>query len=142
MTIDNYLIVDQTNTITAIIGWDGVSVFTQPLNTQLIKFNGPAGVGWHWDGTKAVDPRPVPVAPQTPTVPQTVSPRQARLALIQAGLYDQVTTTISSSDKTTQVWWEFASVIERQNPILLRVAAQIGLQYYQIDSLFILAATL
>jgi hypothetical protein len=142
MPIDNYVIIDLTNTVISIIGWDGSSPFIQPPNTQLIKFNGPAGEGWHWDGTKAVDPRPVPVPPQAPSVPQTVSPRQARLALIQSGLYNQVNTTINTSDQTTQVWWEFASTIDRQNPILIQVATQIGLQAYQIDALFILAATL
>ena len=140
-----YLLIDNTNTITNTIDWDGIKPFTPPTGTTLVQFIGPSGIGWKWDGIKAIDPRPVPTSPPvpvTPSVPQIVSPRQARLALVQNGLLDQVNATINASDKTTQVWWEFASVIERQNPILIQVATNIGLQSYQIDALFVLAATL
>ena len=134
-----YLIIDGNNTITNLIDWDGIKPFTPPTGATILPFTGPAGIGWKWNGTKAIDPTPAPAAP---TVPQIVSPRQARLALAQNGLLDHVNATINASDQSTQVWWEFASIIERQNPILLNVAAQMGLQPYQIDALFILAATL
>ena len=138
--MSTYIIIDGNNTITNLIDWDGIKPFTPPTGATILPFTGPAGIGWKWNGTKALDPTPAPVAP--PSVPQTVSPRQARLALVQSGLYDQVNATINALDKTTQVWWEYTLVIERQNPILLNVAAQIGLQSYQVDALFILAATL
>ena len=139
--VDNYLTVDQTNTIVSVFGWDGVAPFTPPASTQLFKFNGPSGVGWHWDGTTATDPN-APLPPTAPTVPQRVSPRQARLALVQAGLYAQVQQTIAAAPVATQVWWEFASVIERQNPLMLGIAAQLGLTAAQIDALFTSASTL
>src|ERR1700719_2195865 len=104
-----YLIIDGNNTITNLIDWDGIKPFTPPTGATILPFTGPAGIGWKWNGTKAIDPTPAPAAP---TVPQIVSPRQARLALAQNGLLDHVNATINASDQSTQVWWEYASIID------------------------------
>jgi hypothetical protein len=78
--MDNYVLIDQTNMIINVIAWDGSSPYPTPPNTQLVKFNGPAGVGWAWDGVQAVDPRPTPVVTPPPSV---IDPIYAYLKTIQ-----------------------------------------------------------
>jgi hypothetical protein len=134
----NYIFIDANNKITNIIDWDGVADY--PLPSIPIQFSGASGIGWHWDGTSAVDPN-APVL-SGPVVPQSVSPRQARLALVQVGLYPQVQQAIAAADQATQVWWEFASTIDRQNPLLLTMATQLGLDAARLDGLFTLASQL
>lgn len=72
----------------------------------------------------------------------TCTPRQARLALQQAGLLTAVTDWISSADNTTQIEWEFALEIRRDWPPITLCATYLGLSEEQLDDLFILAATL
>lgn len=71
-----------------------------------------------------------------------ITPRQARLALQQAGLLDAVTAWIASADATTQIEWEFALEVRRDWLPILACATALGLTEAQVDDLFILAATL
>lgn len=71
-----------------------------------------------------------------------VTMRQARLALVHVGLYAQVQNTVAAADPATQVWWDYSDTVERANPILNAVAAQLGLTSAQVDALFKTAATL
>jgi hypothetical protein len=71
-----------------------------------------------------------------------VTMRQARLALIAAGLYDKVNTAINASDESTQVWWEYSTNVERNNSILNAMATQLSLTSAQVDGLFQAAANL
>jgi len=135
-----YIAIDKNNVIKALIEWDGTAAYTPPAGTTLVVCDVPAGVDWVWDGTKATDPNaPPPLPPEPVTV---VTARQARLALIQAGLYDQVVTAVNAADQTTQVWWQYSPFIERQNPILLAMATQLSLSPTQVDTLFQTASTL
>ncbi len=76
------------------------------------------------------------------TVPETVTPRQARLALIAAGLDDDVDAYFAAQPKAVQVAWEFATEYHRDDPIISAAAAAIGLTGQQVDDLFIQAAAL
>jgi len=76
-----------------------------------------------------------------PNVPEIVSRLQAMLALNAAGLLATVETLISKSDASTQIYWADAPEFHRENPILLSIAARLGLAPAQIDALFISAAT-
>jgi hypothetical protein len=80
--------------------------------------------------------------PNATVVPKTVSPRQARLALNANGLLDKVTTAVASSDKATQLTWEFATEIDRNSQLIATLGSQLGLTPAQIDALFIQAAHL
>lgn len=71
-----------------------------------------------------------------------VSPRQARLALSQAGLLAAVTAWIASADATTQIEWEFALEVRRDWPPILACGAALGLSEAQLDALFAQAAEL
>lgn len=82
----------------------------------------------------------------SPTIPQEVTMRQARLALNAAGKLAAVQTAINGMvdpNKTnTQIWWDYSSVVQRGQPIVASLGAAIGLDSAGIDNLFTTAATL
>ncbi len=71
-----------------------------------------------------------------------VSPRQARLALRQAGLLGTVTAWIAQADEITRIEWESATEIRRDWPPIAQCGAALGLAEAQLDGLFALAASL
>lgn len=71
-----------------------------------------------------------------------VTPRQARLALLGAGLLDQVEAAVTAAGGATQITWEYATQILRDDPLILQIGASLGLTQAQIDALFITAAGL
>lgn len=87
---------------------------------------------------------PEPVAPETPappTVPLVVTPRQARIALLNAGLLDAVEAAVASSPRSVQIDWEYAIEIRRDNPVIAAMADQLNFTSEQIDDLFFAAAS-
>jgi hypothetical protein len=85
-------------------------------------------------------------AAQPPPIPQSVSMRQARLALLSYGLLDDVEAviiTMTEPQRTqTQIEWEYAQTVERDNALVAALGPALGLDDPAIDSLFTLAATL
>ena len=81
------------------------------------------------------------VAP-TVQVPQVITIRQAKLALLAAGLLDDVDAAVSAADRATQIEWEYATEVHRSWPKLTAVQAVAGLTDEQVDDLFIAAAAL
>lgn len=75
-------------------------------------------------------------------VPQQVTMRQARLALLNAGLLDDVEVVIAAAGREAQLEWEYASVVERSNLVIAIVQQQQGVTDEQIDDLFREAAKL
>lgn len=75
-------------------------------------------------------------------VPQQVTMRQARLALLNAGLLDDVEVVIAAAGREAQLEWEYAAVVERSNPAVAIVQQQKALTDAQIDDLFREAAKL
>ena len=75
-------------------------------------------------------------------VPQQVTMRQARLALLSAGLLDDVEMVIAAAGRAAQLEWEYAAVVDRSNPAVAAVQQQHGLTDVQIDDLFREAAKL
>ena len=75
-------------------------------------------------------------------VPQQVTMRQARLALLNAGLLDDVEIVIAAAGREAQLEWEYAAVVDRSNPAVAAVQQQHGLTDAQIDDLFREAARL
>jgi hypothetical protein len=86
------------------------------------------------------------VGAEKPPVPQSVTMRQARLALLLAGKLDAIAEAIaalaSPQKESAQITWEFSSVVERSQPFVVMLAPVIGLTESDIDNLFITAATL
>ena len=75
-------------------------------------------------------------------VPQQVTMRQARLALLNAGLLDDVEVVIAAAGREAQLEWEYAAVVDRSNPAVAAVQQQEALTDAQIDDLFREAAKL
>jgi hypothetical protein len=85
--------------------------------------------------------------PAPPPVPQQVTMRQARIALIQLGLFDKVEAALAAipdpiQRKVAQQTWEYSAAVERFNPLIVMLAPALGLTAGQVDDLFRLAATL
>lgn len=84
---------------------------------------------------------PIPVPP--PKVPESVTMRQARLALLNAGLLATVNTAIAAmpgaSGDAARIEWEFSSEVFRHRTLVLSLGAGLGLTAAQLDSLFIVA---
>lgn len=76
----------------------------------------------------------IPLAP--------VTPLQMRKALSQAGLRQAVEDFVNAADLTTQDAWQYATIIERDNPLIAACGAALGKNDAEIDALFALAATL
>lgn len=79
--------------------------------------------------------------------PQSVSMRQGRLALLQAGLLNQVNSAIQAIEDPVQkaaaeIEWEYAQTIDRDSTFTQTLAAQLGLTNSDLRNLFTLASTL
>jgi len=77
-------------------------------------------------------------------VPDQVTPRQLKLALIQDGSYETVKSIVDAQPVAVQVDWYDASFFERTNATLesLRQHPNINKTSEEVDELFVLAETL
>lgn len=84
--------------------------------------------------------------PQPPQVPAAVTMRQARLALLGAGLLDDVDAAInamtSPQREAAKIEWEYSQEVQRHNGFVSVLAPLLGLTEAQTDALFIGAAAL
>ena len=75
-----------------------------------------------------------------------ITMRQARLALLGAGLLDSVTTAInalpSPQKEAALIEWEYSSAVQRYNGFVSQLAPALGLTDAQIDALFVAGAAL
>lgn len=85
------------------------------------------------------------VVPPTP-LPTVVTMRQARLALLGAGLLGAVTTAINALPEPQKsaalIEWEFSGTVERHRPFVLLLGPALGLDDLALDQLFMVAASL
>lgn len=72
----------------------------------------------------------------------SVTPRQARLALLGAGLLNQVETAVTNAGGAAKITWDYATQIRRTDPLVTTLGATLGLSDAQIDALFEQAAAL
>ncbi len=80
-------------------------------------------------------------------IPVQVTIRQARLALLQAGLLDDIETTINAIEdetlkKAVQIEWEYAQDIRRDWQALIMITQAMGMTDEQLDELFLTASKL
>ena len=87
----------------------------------------------------------VPIPP-VPTVPASVTMRQARLALLGAGMLQPVDAAIaampSPAKEAAQIEWEFSNEVQRHNGFVEQLGPALGLTPAQVDALFVAAAKL
>ena len=74
-------------------------------------------------------------------VPQTITPRQLRLALLEATLLDEVEAMVAT-DRAMGIWWEYSLDIARTNEYIINAGLALSLTEKQIDDLFIGASKL
>lgn len=84
---------------------------------------------------------PLPADP-APVIERTVTPRQIRLALTQAGMRDAVEAYVSGASRDVKDSWEYSTVFERNHPLLVAAGAALNKTEAEIDALFDLAASL
>lgn len=72
----------------------------------------------------------------------TITPRQARLALLQSNLLETVEDRINQIGGETKITWEYATEINRDAPMIINIGESLNLTEQQIDDLFTLASTL
>lgn len=75
-------------------------------------------------------------------VPQSVTMRQARLALLAAGLLDTVETAVAGAGPAAAIEWEYAKEVQRTAGLVPAMATALGMTDAQIDALFVTASTL
>lgn len=104
----------------------------------------PAGdsrIGDLWDGETFT-----PAPPPSPVVPAAVTMRQARLALLGAGLLDDVEAAIaalpSQQKEAARIEWEYSQEVQRHNGFVSVLAPALGMTDEQTDALFLAAAAL
>jgi len=98
-----------------------------------------------WAQVPDADVPPVP-APPPPAVPPAVTMRQARLALLGAGLLDDIDAAINSlpspQKEAAKIEWEYSQEVQRHNGFVSVLAPMLGLTEAQTDALFLTAAGL
>ena len=111
-----------------------IAVADAPLAANWVDGAG-AQIGDEYVGGEFV--RPVIIDP----VPESVTRRQAKVALLQAGLLDEVEAGIEAiTDEMTRriarIEWDSAQEVRRDWPLLVQIAGQIGITDEQLDDLF------
>ena len=100
-----------------------------------------AGCFWRGDHWELV-PGEVPSDP----VPVVVTMRQARLALLGAGLLAQVNTAVANMPGTegdaARIEWEYAQEVRRDSPLVAALSVALGLTDETLDNLYKVAAGL
>jgi hypothetical protein len=96
-------------------------------------------IGWSYIDGQLIAP---PESEPTPEpIPQSISPRQARLKLLEANLLDNLEAVITTN-RAWQIEWEYATEVKRDSPLIDAVASEAGLTSDQIDQMFIEASEL
>lgn len=89
-------------------------------------------------------PEPLPTTVQPPIM--VVTMRQARLALLQAGLLQTVNDAVASmpgaAGEDARIEWEYSQEVQRDKQLVLALAPVLGLSEAQLDALFVAAAAL
>lgn len=84
--------------------------------------------------------------PGPPPVPDQVTMRQARLALLGAGLLDDVTAAIDALPEPTRtaarIEWEYSTSVQRHRGLVQQLGSALGMTSEQLDALFIAAAAI
>lgn len=92
----------------------------------------------YWEGDILCIGQPDPVINQP--VPEAVTARQARLALLGAGVLGMVKQALASmpgiEGDVARIEWEYAQEIRRDSPLIGALAPALGLTGEQIDDLF------
>ena len=74
--------------------------------------------------------------------PLVVTMRQARLALLRAGLLASVDAAVAARSDAARIEWEYAAIVDRNSPLVASLSAALAMTQAQLDSLFTEASKL
>ncbi|MEZ5688696.1 MAG: hypothetical protein R3E21_07955 [Caenibius sp.] len=111
---------------------------------QIAEQASPVLVDGQW--TQAWTVRGLSAQEQAALVPQVVSMRQARLALLGSGNLAAVDAAIASlpspQKEAAQIEWEYATEVQRDSALIASLAPALGMNDAAIDTLFVAAAAI
>ncbi|MCB2052282.1 MAG: hypothetical protein KDE63_12720 [Novosphingobium sp.] len=111
---------------------------------QIAELASPVLVNGEW--TQAWTVRDQTAQELAALVPQVVSMRQARLALLAAGSLAAVDAAIaalpSPQKEAAQIEWEYATEVQRDSALIASLAPALGMDDAAIDALFVAAAAI
>ena len=97
-------------------------------------------------GDLYIDGQFVKPGPPAPNIPESVTMRQCRIALLDVGLLDAVQSSIATMPGTegerARIDWEYAQEVRRDWPLIGYMAGALGLTDEQVDGLFVAAAAI
>jgi hypothetical protein len=97
------------------------------------------------EGCTVADYEPLQL-PEKEPVPDAITMRQARLALLGAGLLDDIDNAIAALPEphksAAKIEWEYSSQVQRNNGFVDKLAPMLGMSKEQIDQLFIAGSKL
>ncbi len=125
--IENGVVIDR-------VGNDPFQLFNPAYAEQFIECPEEVDNFWLYDGNEFTPPLPPPV------IIPTLTMRQARLSLLDAGLLDEVEAAITTPEN--RIWWDYSTTVERSHPLVDAVLTGLGKTAAEIDDMFIAAATL
>ncbi len=100
----------------------------------------------YWSGDSWVNVDAGKPAVESPAVPDSVTMRQARLALFAAGKLAAVQAAIDALSEPTktaaQIEWDYSNEVQRHNGLVSSLGPALNLTSEQIDTLFVEAAKL
>lgn len=103
-------------------------------------------IGGVWAVVDAIRHAQILADAQKLLVPESVTMRQARIALAQAGKLTTVNSVIAAMPGTqgdiARIEWEFSNEVKRNQPLVLALIPVLGMTSGEIDQLFITAAGL
>lgn len=130
----------QNNTIVEVVQTNPFELFVEGYATQFVEVPDNVEFGCKFENGEWVAPLPIVY------IPQEVTMRQARLALLENGLLANVQPAINSlpePDKTkAEIEWDYSNALQRGNPFVATLGAALGLTSEDLDNLFIQASTL
>ena len=98
-------------------------------------------IGDLYDGSTFTKPTPPP-----PPIPTVVTMRQARLAMLDAGILTSVSDALAAmtgpTGEAARIEWEYSPTLKRDHPLVASLSAALGLTSAQLDGLFTAAAGL
>lgn len=95
--------------------------------------------GWHW--FNSMDDAILFYSKEIENNKTSITPRQARLILLEYKLLDDVEAYLLT-DKKAQIEWEYANTIERHSPLIKSVGIALQLTDEDIDKMFLEASLL
>lgn len=106
---------------------DSACIPPDPLNKDYQDY-----LAWLDDGNEPFPPDIQPVL-----IPASISMRQARLALLGAGLLESVKELVGQMPQPNQIEWEYATDVHRDSPLVSALASALNLSNEQLDNLFL-----